>query len=109
MNVAFAKAGGQVLEPIMSVALSAPTEFQGTVISLLNKRRGTIQDSEVRDDYVDVTAMVPLNDMFGFSTDLRSATQGKGEFSMEFNTYQPCIPSKVAELVEEKRKADVKK
>jgi elongation factor G len=66
----------------MDVSLSAPVEFQGTVIALLNKRRGLVLDAEVRQDYVEVMAEVPLNDMFGFSTDIRSNTQGKGEFSM---------------------------
>ena len=67
----------------MTVSVSAPSEFQGPVIALLNKRKGSINDSEVRDDYVVIVAHVPLNDMFGFSTDLRSISQGKGEFSME--------------------------
>jgi elongation factor G len=71
------------MEPIMKVSVSAPAEFQGPVIGLLNKRKGTITDSEVRDDYVEIEGEVPLNEMFGYSTDLRSITQGKGEFSME--------------------------
>lgn len=79
---AFLKADPHILEPIMDVSISAPVEFQGTVIALLNKRRGLVLDAEVRNDYVEVLSEVPLNDMFGFSTDIRSNTQGKGEFSM---------------------------
>jgi elongation factor G len=59
----------------MNVNMTAPSEFQGPVIALINKRKGTIEDSEVRDDYLEVQAEVPLNNMFGTSTDLRSATQ----------------------------------
>ncbi|TPX36543.1 hypothetical protein SmJEL517_g01393 [Synchytrium microbalum] len=101
---AFAKAGPQVLEPIMEVSVSAPVEFQGSVIALLNKRKGTISDSETRDDYVEVHAEVPLNEMFGFSTDLRSISQGKGEFSMEYKLHQPVLPFVQKELVDEFQK-----
>ena len=59
----------------MEVNMTAPSEFQGPVIALINKRKGTIEDSEVRDDYLEVQAEVPLNNMFGTSTDLRSITQ----------------------------------
>jgi elongation factor G len=69
------KANPIVLEPIMDVHVTAPVEYQGPCIALLNKRKGVIGDSEVNDDYVEVYAEVPLNDMFGFSTDLRSITQ----------------------------------
>ena len=88
----------------MSVNVSAPSEFQGPVIGLLNKRKGTIADSEVQDDYVSVDAEVPLNDMFGFSTDLRSITQGKGEFSMEYKMHVPVLPNAQAQLIEEYQK-----
>ncbi|KXS21863.1 translation elongation factor G [Gonapodya prolifera JEL478] len=106
---AFAKAGPQILEPIMSVATSAPAEYQGTVISLMNKRRGTILDASVRDDYVDVDSEVPLNDMFGFSTDLRSSTQGKGEFSMEYKKHSPVITQIQMQLIDEYKKAQQQK
>ena len=71
----FPQAGPQILEPIMNVSMTAPAEFQGPVIALINKRKGTINNSEVRDDYLEVEAEVPLNNMFGTSTDLRSITQ----------------------------------
>jgi len=73
-----------ILEPIMTVEVVAPSEFQSVVIGSLNQRRGTILDSEVRDEEFVCTAEVPLNDMFGYSSQLRGVTQGKGEFSMEY-------------------------
>lgn len=68
----------------MTVEVIAPVEFQSAVIGSLNTRRGTIVDSEVRDDEFTAIAEVALNDMFGYSNQLRGATQGKGEFSMEY-------------------------
>ena len=59
----------------MDVTMTAPAEFQGPLIALINKRKGSISDSEVSKDYMEVNAVVPLNNMFGTSTDLRSATQ----------------------------------
>jgi elongation factor G len=76
---AFQKAKPVILEPIMAVEVVAPVEFQGTVIGALNQRRGTIVDTEVRDDEFTLTAEVALNDMFGYSSQLRGMTQGKGE------------------------------
>ncbi|KAJ3414667.1 Elongation factor G, mitochondrial [Chytridiales sp. JEL 0842] len=101
---AFMKAGPQILEPVMDVNVTAPVEYQGNVIGLLNKRKGTINDSEVRDEYVEVNAEVPLNEMFGFSTDLRSLTQGKGEFSMEYKQHSPVLPNVQIQLMEEYKK-----
>ncbi|KAI8823998.1 P-loop containing nucleoside triphosphate hydrolase protein, partial [Fimicolochytrium jonesii] len=101
---AFHKAGPAILEPVMDVSLTAPAEFQGAAIGLLNKRKGTIGDSEIVEDYVEVKAEVPLNEMFGFSTDLRSCTQGKGEFAMEYKQHSPVMPFVQNQLVEEYRK-----
>lgn len=72
---AFFKANPVVLEPIMNVSVIAPIEFQGTVIGNLNKRKGTIIDTDVHEDHFIVTVEVSLNSMFGYSSDLRSATQ----------------------------------
>ncbi|CAG8494763.1 6530_t:CDS:10, partial [Acaulospora morrowiae] len=108
---AFLKAKPVILEPIMDVSITAPLEFQGTVIGNLNKRKGTIIDTEVQEDYFVVNAEVSLNSMFGYSSDLRSATQGKGEFSMEYKDHRPVSPNVQEELINEykKRKAAEKK
>jgi elongation factor G len=83
---AYASAGPTILEPIMKVEIDAPSEFQGSVVGQVNQRRGVILET-ISGDNVSVTAEVPLNAMFGYSTDLRSATQGKGTFTMEFARY----------------------
>jgi elongation factor G len=84
---AYARAKPTILEPIMLVEIQFPEEFQGAVMGQINQRRGQIVSSEKQESFVVAQAEVPLNDMFGYSTDLRSATQGKGEFSMEFRKY----------------------
>jgi elongation factor G len=100
---AFEKARPIIIEPIMKVEVTAPEEFQGTVMGQLNQRRGMIVGSENNEGYVTATAEVPLAEMFGYSTDLRSGTQGKGEFTMEFAKYAPT-PRQVSEaLIEEYR------
>lgn len=84
---AFGSARPNILEPVMKVEVNVPHEFQGTAIALLNKRKGQLTGSEAHDLTVAVEADVPLSQMFGFSTDLRSATQGKGEFTMEYKEH----------------------
>jgi len=84
---AYNRAKPTILEPMMLVEVQFPEEFQGAVIGQLNQRRGAIMSTEKHETYVQAMAEVPLADMFGYSTDLRSATQGKGEFSMEFKRY----------------------
>jgi elongation factor G len=84
---AYKEAKPTILEPMMLVEVQFPEEFQGAVIGQLNQRRGAIISTEKHETYVQALAEVPLADMFGYSTDLRSATQGKGEFSMEFKRY----------------------
>ncbi|TDL23373.1 elongation factor G, mitochondrial [Rickenella mellea] len=98
-----------VLEPIMTVEVVAPVEFQSAVIGGLTSRRGSIVDSEVRDDEFTVTAEVPLNDMFGYSNQLRGATQGKGEFSMEYKLHLPVLPPHQKELEEAYQKTRLQK
>ena len=80
-----------ILEPVMTVEVEVPTEFQGTVVAALNKRMGMIQSSDMNEDGTGITivAEVPLANMFGYSTELRSQTQGKGEFSMEYLKHMP--------------------
>lgn len=116
------KAQPVILEPIMTVEVIAPTEFQSNVIGGINTRRGTILNSEVREDEFTVTAEVPLSDMFGYSNALRGATQGKGEFTMEYKvcrytvvlgtllthfaqTHQPVLPNVQKELAEAYKKS----
>jgi elongation factor G len=94
---AYNKAKPTILEPMMLVEVNFPEEFQGAVIGQLNQRRGAIISTEKLETAVTAMAEVPLSDMFGYSTDLRSATQGKGEFSMEFKRY--------AELPKQQREA----
>ncbi|KAF9267611.1 elongation factor G, mitochondrial [Marasmius fiardii PR-910] len=93
-----------ILEPIMTVEVVAPVEFQSSVIGGLNTRRGTIIDSEVRDDEFTCIAEVALNDMFGYSNQLRGSTQGKGEFSMEYKNHMPVLPNLQKEMEEAYRK-----
>jgi elongation factor G len=84
---AYERAKPTILEPIMRVEVQFPEEFQGAVLGQINQRRGTIISTEKLEGFVQAMADVPLNDMFGYSTDIRSATQGKGEFTMEFAKY----------------------
>ena len=95
---AYAKAAPVVLEPIMKLETQAPEEFQGSVMGQVNQRRGVIMNSQTLENYFVCEAEVPLTEMFGYSTDLRSATQGKGEFTMEFLKYAP-VPRNVQETM----------
>ncbi|KAF8869777.1 elongation factor G, mitochondrial [Infundibulicybe gibba] len=101
---AFKAARAVILEPIMTVEVVAPVEFQSAVIGGLNTRRGTIIDSEVRDDEFTAIAEVALNDMFGYSNQLRGSTQGKGEFSMEYKNHMPVLPNLQKDLEDAYRK-----
>uniref|UniRef100_A0A7S0NB98 Elongation factor EFG domain-containing protein n=1 Tax=Hanusia phi TaxID=3032 RepID=A0A7S0NB98_9CRYP len=83
----------------MKVEINVPDEFQGVCLTLINKRKGVVEDSHVQAGYAVLTAAVPLANMFGFSTDLRSSTQGKGEYSMEYSEHKPVLPSVQEELV----------
>jgi elongation factor G len=100
-----------ILEPIMKLEVQAPEEFQGSVMGQVNQRRGVIQGSSTMEGYVTIEAQVPLVEMFGYSTDLRSATQGKGEFTMEFAQYQAVprnVQDEMVKKFQEKKKADQK-
>jgi elongation factor G len=109
---AYNKAKPTILEPIMLVEVQFPEEFQGAVIGQLNQRRGTIISTEKQEAFVTGVAEVPLADMFGYATDIRSATQGKGEFTMEFKRYAE-VPKQAREAMmleyKEKREKDAGK
>ncbi len=96
------KAGIALLEPVMKVECEMPEEYMGDVIGDLNRRRGQIQEMDERNGVKVVTAMVPLSEMFGYSTDIRSATQGRGAYSMEFDHYEEA-PRNVTEEIVKKR------
>ncbi|KAK5110924.1 Elongation factor G, mitochondrial [Meristemomyces frigidus] len=96
---AFMAAGPQVLEPLMKTVITAPNEFQGNIVGLLNKRNAVINDTEIGPEEFTVHADCSLNAMFGFSSQLRASSQGKGEFGMEFSHYAPAPPQLQRELV----------
>lgn len=108
---AYMKAKPVILEPIMKVSIEGPTEFQGNIFAVINQRRGIIVSSTEDDNFSRVESDVPLSEMFGFSTVLRSLTQGKAEFSMEFLKYGK-VPVSISETLikeyEEKRRQEHK-
>ena len=93
---AYMKAKPMILEPIMKVAIESPSEFQGNVMSSLNQRRGLITSSAEDGVFTTIEAEVPLAKMFGYATTLRSLTQGKAEFTMEFSKYAR-VPESIAD------------
>jgi len=95
---AYQKAKPVILEPIMKVAVEGPSEFQGAIMGSLNQRRGMIIGTVEEANYTSVESEVPLSEMFGYSTVLRSLTQGKAEFTMEFATFKQ-VPKSVAEEI----------
>ncbi len=99
-----AKAGSVLLEPIMKVEIVLPEEYFGDIMGNVSSRRGTILGSEDRNGSKVIDAEIPLSEMFGYATDLRSRTQGRGVFSMQFDHYAE-VPKSVAEkIIGEKRK-----
>ncbi len=97
---AFGKCQPVILEPLMRVSVESPSEFQGTVLATLNQRRGNIISAIEDRAFAVIEAEVPLKEMFGYSTVLRSATQGKAEFTMEFARYAK-VPQSIAEALKE--------
>jgi elongation factor G len=100
----YAAAKPTVLEPIMKLETVVPDEYQGSAVGQISQRRGTIVGTTAFDGNCVIEAEVPLTEMFGYSTDLRSATKGKGEFSMEFAKYLP-VPRNIQEELAKKYQA----
>ena len=102
---AMRRASPSILEPMMSVEVEIPSEFQGTVVAGLNRRMGLIQSSDMNDDGsgMKIVAEVPLSNMFGYSTEIRSQTQGKGEFTMEYLKHLPVAKNIQEELQQKYR------
>jgi elongation factor G len=104
---AFLKTKPVLLEPIMKIEVEVPADFQGAVTGELNKRRGLIVSTETVGNSSTIIAEVPLAQTFGYSTDLRSLTQGQGVFSMEFFKYRPMPANVQKEVVEERKQAEL--
>jgi elongation factor G len=98
-----AKANPTIMEPFMKVEVTIPEEYMGDVIGDLNSRRGRIEGMEARDGAQVINAFVPLAEMFGYATDLRSRTQGRGTYSMEVDHYED-VPKNIAEAIVAKNK-----
>ncbi len=100
------KASPCLLEPIMKVSVIVPEDYMGDVIGDLNSRRGQIQGMEARPGAQQIDALVPLSEMFGYATDLRSRTQGRGQYSMEPHSYVEIPKSITDKIVEKRNSAD---
>ncbi len=105
---AYPRARPVIMEPIMKVVVETPSEFQGQVLATLNQRRGIIVGTSEDGVYSVVEAEVPLAEMFGYSTALRSSTQGKAEFTMEFARYRP-VPQSIADELKKQHQEELKK
>ncbi len=95
------KAGPQLLEPVMDVEVTTPEDFMGDVVGDINRRRGKVRELGERAGVKVVTAFIPLSEMFGYATDLRSSTQGRAAYTMQFAQYEP-VPNNISETIIEK-------
>jgi elongation factor G len=95
------KAGPAILEPVMAVEVVTPEEYMGDVMGDLNGRRGKVEGMEPRGNAQVVSAHVPLSEMFGYSTDLRSKTQGRATYTMQFSHYEQAPKSIAEEIIGE--------
>src|SRR5258706_2366482 len=102
IKAAVPKAGPVIVEPVMKVEVVVPEEFMGNIIGDLNSRRGQISGMTDRGNARVINSMVPLATMFGYATDLRSATEGRGVYSMEFDHYEVLPPNIAAEVMKGK-------
>ncbi len=90
-----------IIEPVMYIEINAPEEFQGAVMALMTKRSGVVTGTEGGDGWITLSVEAPLNEMFGFASDLRGITEGKGEFTMEYSRYSPTTPELQQKLMRE--------
>jgi elongation factor G len=97
------KAGSIILEPIMSIEVVTPEDYMGDVIGDLNSRRGQVQGMDQRGNAQAIRAQVPLSEMFGYVNDLRSRTQGRATYTMQFDSYQQTPASVQEEIVKRVR------
>jgi elongation factor G len=97
------KAGVKLLEPVMDVEVTTPEDYMGDVIGDLNARRGKVEGMTQRGNSQVIKAQVPMSEMFGYATDLRSKTQGRATYSMQFNSYQDVPDSIATEIVAARR------
>ena len=102
----FLKTKPVLLEPIMKIEIEVPTQFQGNVVGDLTSRRGMIVATEMQGAFATIEGEVPLSETFGYSTDLRSMTQGQGTFTMEFSKYRR-VPANIQTEVIAERKASL--
>lgn len=100
----YKRANPYIMEPIMKIEVETPSEFRGNVMGSINQRRGVILDTEVDDQFSRIIAEIPLSEIFGYATVLRSLTQGKSEFSLDFTAYR-----RVPKQMEEKMLEDIRK
>lgn len=94
-----------ILEPIMSAEIVFPSEFIGDIMGIMSRKSAVIVNTDDQDGWTTLRCEVPLNEMFGFSTALRSATQGKGEYTMEYSRYSPCRPELEQQLARQAKEA----
>jgi elongation factor G len=107
MRETFSKTKPVLLEPVMKVEVECPSQFQGSVVGDLTARRGVILATEGEGAVVRIQGEVPLAETFGYSTDLRSMTQGQGTFTLEFARYKRLPPSIQREVIAERKKAEL--
>ena len=105
MREAFPRTRPVLLEPVMKIEIECPSQFQGSVVGNLTSRRGLVLSAEVRGPDARIEGEVPLAETFGYSTDLRSMTQGQGTFTMEFARYKRLPKSLEEEVIAERKKA----
>jgi elongation factor G len=106
MREEFGRMKPALLEPIMLVEIECPESFQGSVVGNVSSRRGIVNNTETHGNMCKIIADVPLAETFGYSTDLRSMTQGQGTFTMELSKYRP-VPGNIQQEIIAERKAEL--